>query len=312
MLASSSLSQFLAPAALALLATITLAMPDALARERKSARINAICQPPEATDTGLVTGIEDNGDVRLADGRLLTLAGVLLAPAQAASPVPRAEFGALLGSEVRFQILQPASDRWGRLSADIVLPEAMAGAQSASHPSSSEVGTRKAKTAAEMGMDSVAEPAYTIAQWLVDIGLARAAPDTAVTPLSRACMKALLAREDKARTSRRGQWQDASAVLAASEPEAILAKAGDFAVIEGIIVSVRERERVTYLNFGSQWTRDFTVTIWKKNRAKFAAAGLHVAELDGRRIRVRGMVEAGRGPLIDVLTPEQIEVIGTE
>ncbi|MBX3537228.1 MAG: hypothetical protein KF735_06320 [Chelatococcus sp.] len=312
MLAPSGLAQFLAPTALSLLAAIALAIPDVAARERKSTRSNATCLPPEVSDAGVVTGIEDNGDLRLADGRLLTLAGILLAPAQADSPIPRAEFGAILGSELRFRVLQPASDRWGRLSADILLPEAMAGAQNASRASSSEAGTQKAKTAAEMGMDSGAEPAYTIAQWLVDAGLARAAPDAAVTPLSRPCMKALLAREDKARTSRRGQWQDASAVLAAGEPEAILAKAGDFAVIEGIIVSVRERERVTYLNFGTQWTRDFTVTIWKKNRAKFAAAGLRVAELDGRRIRVRGMVEAGRGPLIDVLTPEQIEVIGTE
>ncbi|MBS7696706.1 MULTISPECIES: hypothetical protein [unclassified Chelatococcus] len=312
MLAPSALAQVLVPTGLTLLAAVALAAPDAGARERKSTRGSATCLAPQGTNEGLVVGIEGNGDLRLADGRLLTLAGILLAPGPADNAVPRPELGALLGSEVHFHVLQPAADRWGRLSADILLPKSLAGAQSASRSVSGEAGSRKAKTTAEMSMDLGAEPAYTVAQWLVDAGLARAAPDAAVTPLSRPCMKALLAREDKARADRRGQWEDAAAVLAASEPEAILAKAGDFAVIEGIIVSVREREHVTYLNFGSQWTRDFTVTIWKKNRAKFAAAGLRFAELDGRRIRVRGMVEAGRGPLIDVLTPEQIEVIGTE
>ncbi|MBS7705525.1 hypothetical protein [Chelatococcus asaccharovorans] len=293
MVAARTLAPLFAPAALALFATITLAVPETVGRERKSARANAACLQPEATDAGVVVSIGETGDLHLADGRLITQAGILLATPHAPLSAPHAQLGTLLGMELRFHVLQPAPDRWGRLSADILLPAPVA------------------RKDVEMGVDSGAEPAYTLAQWLVDHGMARAAPDASAMSLSRTCMTALLAREEKARAGRRGQWRD-QAVLAADEPDAILAKAGDFAVVEGIIVSVRERERVTYLNFGSQWTRDFTVTIWKKNRAKLAAAGLRAVELEGRHVRVRGMVEAGRGPLIDVLTPEQIEVIGTE
>lgn len=293
MVAPRSLAPFLACAALALFAATALAVPEAAGRERKSARATAACLRPAATDTGVVEGIGENGDIRLVDGRLIIQAGILLALPQAALASPHEQLGALRGAELRFRVLHPAPDRWGRLSADILLPE------------------RMARRGIETGVDSNVEPAYTLAERLVDEGLARAAPDATALPLSRACMTALLAREEEARAAHRGQWRE-QRVLAAGEPDAILAKAGDFALVEGIIVSVREREMVTYLNFGSQWTRDFTVTIWKKNRAKLAAAGLRAAQLEGRHVRVRGMVEAGRGPLIDVLTPEQIEVIGTE
>ena len=310
MVAPPSLAPLLTPAALALFATITLAVPDTVGRERKSAHANAACRQPEATDAGVVVSIGDTGDLQLADGRLITQAGILLAPPNAELATQHAQLGTFLGTELRFHVLQPTPDRWGRLSADILMPEQMAGVKALASPADG-AAPQNAGTGVEMGVDLGAEPAYTLAQWLVDNGLARAAPDASALSLSRSCMTALLAREEKARAGRRGQWRD-QVVLAAGEPDAIRAKAGDFAVVEGIIVSVRERERVTYLNFGSRWTRDFTVTIWKKNRAKMAAAGLRAAELEGRHVRVRGMVEAGRGPLIDVLTPEQIEVIGTE
>jgi hypothetical protein len=44
-------------------------------------------------------------------------------------------------------------------------------------------------------------------------------------------------------------------------------------------------------------------------RAAFTAAGVEPATLQGHRIRVRGWLELRRGPIMDVATPEQIEII---
>lgn len=276
----------------------SLAAPAAMARERAAARKPAQCLPL-ATETGMLAAVDDNGDLLLDDGRLLRQAGVLLATERTAGITPRDHLKRLVGSGLRFALLAPEADRWGRHLVQVLMHEAER--------------QQMASLSALPTIDSAREDAYTLAQWLVELGQARVAPDAFVVALPRPCLTALLAGEERARTRGVGLWQDpAEAVLAAGDADAILAKAGDFAVVEGIIVSVRERERVTYLNFGSQWTRDFTVTILKKHRAKLAAAGLKLASLDGRRVRVRGLVEANRGPLIDVLTAEQIEVIGAE
>ena len=60
-------------------------------------------------------------------------------------------------------------------------------------------------------------------------------------------------------------------------------------------------------NFGRRWTRDFTVTIPKRHRREFAAAGVDPKKLEGHRIRVRGWIEQRGGPVIEAEAPEQIE-----
>ncbi len=66
---------------------------------------------------------------------------------------------------------------------------------------------------------------------------------------------------------------------------------------------------VIYVNFGRRWTEDFTVTISKRNEALFIAAGLAPKVLQGRRVRIRGVVEERGGPWIEVIRPEQIEML---
>ena len=55
---------------------------------------------------------------------------------------------------------------------------------------------------------------------------------------------------------------------------------------------------------------DITVTIRKRNERSFAAAGLDLPSLAGRRIRVRGWLEARGGDRawIEAERPEQIEM----
>lgn len=124
------------------------------------------------------------------------------------------------------------------------------------------------------------------------------------------CADLLLARERAARAARRGIWADPNfAPLPSHDVTRITAVRGQFALIEGKVLSVRESGATIYANFGRRWTRDFAITILKRHRRDFAAAGIDPKELEGRRVRVRGWVEQRRGPMIEAAAPEQIEVV---
>jgi len=125
----------------------------------------------------------------------------------------------------------------------------------------------------------------------------------------RACAAELLRRERTARAAGRGLWSDPSQKpLQAEDPAALAAVRGQFAIVEGKVLSVRESGGTIYVNFGRRWSEDFTVTIAKRNERAFAAAGLEPKALSGRRIRVRGWIEERGGPWIDAVRPEQIEL----
>ena len=114
----------------------------------------------------------------------------------------------------------------------------------------------------------------------------------------------------EAREAKEGTWADATAIKNAESPGDILAGTGQFLVIEGRVLSVRQAGATTYLNFGRSWTRDFAVTIPKRILPGFEAAGIILKSLENRRIRVRGWVETRSGPRIEVLRVGQIEVVG--
>jgi endonuclease YncB( thermonuclease family) len=126
----------------------------------------------------------------------------------------------------------------------------------------------------------------------------------------KACAAELLAFERAAREQKRGIWADpSSAPMHADDGASVAAQRGRFTVIEGQVLSVRESGSTIYVNFGRRWSRDFSVTISKRNQRMFAAAGLDPKSLDGRRVRVRGWVEQRSGPIIEATRPEQIEII---
>ena len=126
----------------------------------------------------------------------------------------------------------------------------------------------------------------------------------------RPCAELLLRVEHTARAARRGIWADPNfAPLPSHDVTRIAAVRGQFALVEGKVLSVRESGATIYINFGRRWTQDFAVTILKRHRRDFAAANIDPKELEGRRIRVRGWVEQRRGPIMETSVPEQIEVI---
>ena len=124
------------------------------------------------------------------------------------------------------------------------------------------------------------------------------------------CAEALLTAEAEARTARRGLWADAAAApFDAAQPDRIVAQQGQFALVEGKVLSVREAGGVIYVNFGRRWSRDFSLTILRRNQRLFSAAGMGLQSLQGRHVRVRGTVELRGGPAIEAEVPEQIEII---
>jgi endonuclease YncB( thermonuclease family) len=126
----------------------------------------------------------------------------------------------------------------------------------------------------------------------------------------KACADALLRAESAARAARRGLWADPNfAPLSAENLSRLQAIRGQFALVEGKVLSVRESGATIYVNFGRRWSRDFTVIILKRQQRTFVAAGVEPKNLEGRRIRVRGWIEQRGGPIIAAEAPEQIELV---
>jgi len=126
---------------------------------------------------------------------------------------------------------------------------------------------------------------------------------------SSACAAELLSLERVARTARLGLWADPRySILESGDLTGRLAGRGQFAVVEGKVVSVRESGGTIYVNFGRRWSQALTVTISKRQERIFKGAGLAPKALENRRVRVRGWVEIRSGPRIEASRPEQIEI----
>ncbi len=129
---------------------------------------------------------------------------------------------------------------------------------------------------------------------------------------NRECVRELQALEQAARNDQRGIWNDPFyPVLAALPPAALLEFVDTFQLIEGRIVSVQAVNRRVYLNFGQNWRDDFTGSISARDARRFSGAGLDLASLEGKIVRIRGWIEERGGPMITVTHPEQIEIVAT-
>jgi endonuclease YncB( thermonuclease family) len=122
---------------------------------------------------------------------------------------------------------------------------------------------------------------------LQQVMLAQGQARVSVRVGNRPCAELLLETERAARATMRGLWADPNfAPLPSHNITRIMAVWGRFALVEGKVLSVRESGATIYVNFGRRWTQDFAVTIPKRHRRDFAAAGIEPKELEGRRIRV--------------------------
>jgi endonuclease YncB( thermonuclease family) len=241
----------------------------------------------ENTARATVTKIEANLDIALADGRTLTLAG-LDAPRDTPdhprlATEARDKIAAWLdGGEVAVRALAEKPNRFGRIPARLF-------AAPASGPIAASAG-------AEIGL----------AEAILDAGLARYRPDAAAHP----CREALLAAEAEARAAKIGLWADPYyAVLPAGERDAFAKAPSGMVLVEGTVASLGETAARFYLNFGPRRGSDFAITLPKRDANALEKAGLKVHDLVGKRLRVRGLLDAAFGPQMELSDRDGLELV---
>ena len=239
----------------------------------------------EAAGAGKVRAVIDGRSFTLDDGREIRLAGIEVPPpprpgesgaAVEAGAAARAALASILDGldrEVEVHQFASAADRYGRMLAFAYV---------------ARDGARQ-----------------SIVHEMLGRGFARVSARVG----ERACADELLARERMARQARLGLWREPYyAILGAESAAGLTAGRGQFTVVEGRVLSVRESGGTIYVNFGRRWSQALTVTIAKRHERAFAVAGRAPKGLENRRVRVRGWIEEHNGPRIEVAHPEQIEI----
>ncbi|MDF2116430.1 thermonuclease family protein [Roseiarcaceae bacterium H3SJ34-1] len=225
-----------------------------------------------------VASLEPHFELKLADGRLVRLAGIEPVRATPDNPDFPAKAAADLelwsvGAQVALTALDQTPDRWGRVRARVFLPP-------------DNLGLAKA---------------------LIEAGWAR------VDPLSEAtaCLPALYQAEAEARAEKRGLWADpAYAVFDQAENPDFTGLGGRIVVVSGTVGNVNTGRYRTFVNLGRDRRKSLTVTLSARTVREFTTAGLAPQSLAGRNLRVRGLLDTRFGPRIEVYTPGAIELLG--
>ena len=124
--------------------------------------------------------------------------------------------------------------------------------------------------------------------------------------LPPACRERLAAAETEARRAKKGLWRRSPVERAADRT--LGDRVNRFALVEGRVVSVGDRERALYLNFGANWRDDFTVFLNRKDFRRHPEWLRILSAASGRTVRVRGWLEDRGGPFMRVRDVAQIEI----
>jgi micrococcal nuclease len=236
--------------------------------------------------SGRVVAVPDGNTLELDSGIVVSLAGTRAPlpagrrPGSIGEPLAAAATTALaalvLGKQVRLGLDEEETDRYGRMEAQVYIDE----------------------------------PAGS---WIEGELLARGMGEVASAGPNRRCLPELLAVERLARANRLGIWGDPYySVREAGDPTELDGLAGRYELVEGKVLDVgKTRDRI-YLDFGPVWKTDFTAVIDRKAQQAFASAGVDPLSFKGQRVRIRGWLEDRDGPLVELGSPAQIEVLGTQ
>lgn len=225
-------------------------------------------------------GVDRFGDPVLADGTVIALAGLAEAPGVAVEARRAALAPLVAGATLTVQALGDTPDRYGRLPA--LLGEVQGG----------------------LAQGGLAQ-GRLVQEALLEQGLALARPIAGTPACVTGLWDRLVAAEAPARAARRGAW--ASLPRPAGDVAALATDAGHFSVVSGRVLTVGNRTRLAYLNFGQVWREDTTVRIDGRLRDSLARAGTPVTALAGRVVTLRGDVYEDGGPALDVDRMEQVE-----
>jgi endonuclease YncB( thermonuclease family) len=128
-------------------------------------------------------------------------------------------------------------------------------------------------------------------------------------PGDPACVFALLGMESQARQQRLGLWSAAEYAVRQAADGSLIARNGLYELVEGRVASVGRGDYMTFVDFGRDYWRDFSIMVVPPVADRFAEAGIPIEGLVGRRIRVRGLIEDSGGPAIRLNDPSEVEFL---
>jgi endonuclease YncB( thermonuclease family) len=234
-----------------------------------------------AGERGTVASVEDGDSFTLAGGQVVRLAQIeapRMRDGDATAAAARTALAAMVSS-------RPVQLRYGGLRRD-----------------------RRGRALAQVyAVTGRADGEVWVQEALLQAGMAR----VHTYADNRAEVPRLWAAEREARRAGRGLWSDPAYQVRFATPEALSGGIGTFQLMEGTVTAVERRGRVVVLGFGEDRDSDVSVTIPETALPLWPGGEDAVTALDGRTIRVRGLVRMNRGPSVWVDHPEQIEYIRT-
>lgn len=237
------------------------------------------CALGGAAETGRVVTVLDGDSVRFEGGRVMKLAGVeapqppLALPAgESWSPASAAKAALerlVDGREVAMTLAATEPDRYGRWRVNLF-------------------------AGGEWVQERLVAAGWARVHWY---------------PSDSACVFSLLKQEAAARATNLGLWRNASYGVLDALDASLGRRNGLYELVQGRIRSVGHGDYMTFLDFGDDYRRDFTIMVSPKVVERFEQAGVSVDGLKGHKVRVRGVIEESGGPAIRLGDPGEIEVL---
>jgi hypothetical protein len=230
----------------------------------------------EGVAPATVAAVDETFELLLDDGRRGALSGLEFpqGPARAAARARLADW--LVGRDVLVGDLGAGRDRWGRAPMRVYAAS-----------------------------DEAQAPLVSVATAMLEEGRARFRPE----PRAAACATLYLEAEAAARVAGRGLWSGERPFAAGVEATGPLMRRKGMAIVEGTVSHVGETRSAIYLNFAENGPKNVSAMISRRNLIILAKLGIGRDELRGRRVRVRGLIETGFGPRIEIFAPAQIEIL---
>jgi endonuclease YncB( thermonuclease family) len=143
-------------------------------------------------------------------------------------------------------------------------------------------------------------------EWVQGYMLARGMARAYLPPDNPACLSDLLDLERPAREGRLGLWTSAAyQVRSAESAQALLAYRHTFQLVQGRIAAISKARGAIYLNFAED-RRGFAAVL---KRPGSALPDVAIDGIVGRTALVRGWIDRRSGPIVEIETAGQIELI---
>ncbi len=139
---------------------------------------------------------------------------------------------------------------------------------------------------------------------LIGLGLARARTGQRNPQMA----KQMLGLEELARWEKIGIWEDDTGykILTPEEAEEHIRS---FAIVRGTVRSTSTKASRIYLNFGTDWKTDFTVSIPPGEKRHFSKQNIDPLQWGGKTVEVRGWLDSYNGAFMEINHPEAIRVL---